>query len=112
MNSKDKVDINKIRKGHILLRQPGSVSRFNAQIKILHHPTTIKTNYEPTIHCGVVRQSAKIIKMDKELVRSGDVSNAEFMFKYRPEYIEEGSRITFREGRTKGIGTITKIFLN
>ena len=109
VNSKDKVDIDRIRKGHMVFSYPSCAQRFEAKIKILHHPTTIKKNYEPTIHCGIVRQVAKIYDMDKPLIRTGDETNASFMFKYRPEYIEVGSKITFREGRTKGIGTVTKV---
>ena len=109
VNPKDKVDISQIRKGHIIISKPMCVEEFEAEIKILHHPTTIKKNYEPTIHCGIVKQVAKIYDMDKPLIRTGDTAKAKFKFKYRPEYIEIGNKITFREGRTKGIGTITKI---
>ena len=109
INPKDKVDIDRIRKGHIVISKPVCATKFEAKIKILHHPTTIKKNYEPTIHCGIVRQVAKIYDMDKPLIRTGDETYAKFSFKYRPEYIEVGSKITFREGRTKGIGTITKV---
>ena len=53
VNPKDKVDISRIRKGHIVVSKPLCVEEFEAKIKILHHPTTIKNNYEPTIHCGI-----------------------------------------------------------
>jgi len=33
-----------------------------------------------------------------------------FRFFNRPEYINIGSRLLFREGRTKGMGEVTKIF--
>ena len=36
------------------------VTSFCARINILHHSTTIKTGYSPVIHCGPIRQSAKI----------------------------------------------------
>lgn len=111
VNPKEKIDINDIRKGHIVVSNPRCVEEFEATIKILHHPTTIKKNYEPTIHCGIVRQVAKIYDMDKPLIRTGDSTSAKFRFKYRPEYVEVGNKITFREGRTKGIGTITKVIL-
>lgn len=109
VNPKEKVHINDIRKGHIVLSKPNSIRTFQANIRILHHPTTIKVNYEPIVHCGIVRQVAKIINMDKELIRTGDSSLVTFKFKYRNEYIEKGSKITFREGRTKGVGFITDI---
>ena len=64
------------------------------------------------IHCGSVRQTASISKMDKELARTGDKANVTFRFKFKPEFIEIDSQIVFREGNTKGIGTITKIHEN
>ena len=30
-------------------------------ITVLQHPTTIKANYEPVIHCGKIAQTAKIM---------------------------------------------------
>jgi len=28
---------------------------FNCEVKILHHATTIKPNYESVVHCGIIR---------------------------------------------------------
>lgn len=109
MNQKEKVDIDLIRKGHLLMGIPHCVRSFRARVEILHHPTTIKLKYEPSVHCGIVRQVATIKEMDKSLIRTGDKANVIFNFKYRPEYIEVGDQITFREGRTKGIGVVTEI---
>jgi len=103
---------NHIKRGHILIGKPNSIRSFDADVTILHHPTTIKLNYEPVIHCGSVRQTASISKMDKELARTGDKANVTFRFKFKPEFIEIDSQIVFREGNTKGIGTITKIHEN
>jgi GTPase len=100
---------NRIKQGIILIANPYSIRRFEANITILHHPTTIKTNYEPVIHCGSVRQAARICKMDHELVRAGDSANVTFEFKFKPEFIQLNSGIVFREGNTKGIGKIIKI---
>ena len=47
--------------------------------------------------------------MDKPLVRTGDSALVSFEFMFKPEYIEVGQEIVFREGRTKGIGTIREI---
>lgn len=47
--------------------------------------------------------------LDKEYIRTGDKARAQFRFMYWPEYVKEGSRLIFREGRTKGIGRIIKI---
>lgn len=84
--------------------------KFVARVKILHHPTTIKKNYEPIVHCGSIRQTARIIDIDKELLRTGDQSSVTFQFKCRPEFIQINKQIMFREGKTKGIGVVTQVF--
>ena len=70
------------------VKNPFSIKKFRAEVSILHHPTTIKLNYQPTIHCGTVRQTAKIYKMSKELVRTGDSAIVDFEFLFKPEYIQ------------------------
>jgi len=82
---------------------------FEAKIKILHHPTTIKKNYEPIVHCGSIRQTAKIVDIEQDLLRTGDQSIVKFEFKSRPEFIQLNKQIMFREGKTKGIGVVTKL---
>lgn len=109
IGKKDTIEYRKIKQGHILTRIPRSIEKFDAKITILHHPTTVKQNYEPVIHCGSVRQSAKICQMDKELARTGDTAIVTFKFLFRPEFIENDMNIVFRDGRTKGIGKVLKI---
>ncbi len=89
---------------------PGATYRFEGEVFILFHSTTIKPGYTPVIHTQSVQQSARIIKISKDVLRTGDKATATFNFLYRPEHIAVGQRFLFREGRTKGIGTITKIF--
>ena len=109
IDKKETLSFSDIKKGHIITDKPLSYRKFKADVQILHHPTTIKVNYQPTIHCGTVRQCAKITDMDKPLVRTGDSALVSFEFMFKPEYIEVGQEIVFREGRTKGIGTIREI---
>ena len=80
-----------------------------ADITILHHPSTIRIKYEPVIHIGKISQTAKVITMDKENLRTGDKAELKFRFKYRPEFIEMDDVLVFREGRTKGIGKIVEL---
>ena len=47
--------------------------------------------------------------MDKDHLRTGDKASCLFRFIKSPEYLHADSRMVFREGRTKAIGTITKI---
>ena len=84
---------------------------FNVEIFLQHHPTTIKERYQPYCHIRTIRQSATILSMDRPLLRTGDRSTCRFRFCYHPEYINVGSTMLFREGRTKGMGKITKLFL-
>lgn len=86
-----------------------TTDKFVARVKILHHPTTIKKNYEPIVHCGSIRQTARIIEIDKDLLRTGDQSIVTFQFKCRPEFIQLNKQIMFREGKTKGIGVVTQV---
>ena len=109
VNKKDVLDFNLIKLGHILIKKPFSIKKFKAKVTILHHPTTIKINYQPIIHCGTVKQSAKICKMDKELIRTGDTATVIFEFLFYPVYIEKNTKIIFREGKTKGIGRVLEI---
>ena len=61
------------------------------------------------IHCGSIRQTARIIEIDKEHLRTGDQSLVTFQFKCRPEFIQLDKQIMFREGKTKGIGVVTQV---
>jgi small GTP-binding protein len=99
-----------IRHGCRVMKEPMVYTEFKAVVRILHHPSTIKPNYEPTIHCGPVCQSAKIISIqDRDCIRLGDTATVKFQFKYRPEYIEPAMKFVFREGQTKGVGKIVNV---
>ncbi len=102
-----------IRKGMVLLGKDAQfkVAReFEAEVLVLYHSTTIQENYQAVIHCGTIRQTAKITKMSQDIIRTGDKAKVRFRFLYNPEYLKKDRQILFREGRTKGIGKITKIF--
>lgn len=95
-----------IRNGAVVVKDPQYVSEFEADIRVLHHSTTITKNYQPTIHCNGMTQCARILEMDKEFLRNGDTSRVRFQFLYRPAFLEVGNILIFREGNTKGIGKI------
>lgn len=100
------------RKGMILVDKsanPQSTYDFDAEVIILHHATTIKPNYQAVIHCGVIRQAAKVLEMNTDLLRTGDKGHIKFRFMYRPEYLKVGTTILFREGRTKGLGVVSAV---
>jgi GTPase len=115
VKSKDKEGMKSsdIRKGMVLLDKsmtPKAAYEFDAEVIILHHATTIKLKYQAVIHTGVVRQTAQVLSMSQELLRTGDKGIIKFRFMNSPEYLHEGVSILFREGRTRGLGKITKIY--
>jgi GTPase len=98
-----------VRKGMALVAEalaPRASWEFDADIAILTHSTTIQPKYQAVIHCEIVRQSARVVAMDRDRLRSGDRACVRFRFMQHPEYLLPGSRFVFREGRTKGIGVV------
>uniref|UniRef100_A0A5S6QJ33 Tr-type G domain-containing protein n=1 Tax=Trichuris muris TaxID=70415 RepID=A0A5S6QJ33_TRIMR len=108
-----KVKWTSVRKGMMLLSpsvEPNVCWEFEAEVLVLHHPTTIGVRYQAMLHCGSVRQTVKIVEMSKDFMRTGDKAQVRFRFLKNPEYLYPGQRLIFREGRTKAVGTITKTF--
>ena len=61
------------------------------------------------VHCGSIRQTASIISMSRDFLRTGDKAHVHFRFIKHPEYIKAEQRLVFREGRTKAVGNILKV---
>lgn len=113
MKKKEFIDNKSIRKGAVLLDlslKPKAIWRFEARISVLHHSTTIVEGYESVMHCGVIRQSVRIVKMKKDLLRTGDKDILTFKFMYNSEYLKKNSVFLLREGRTKIWGIINNVF--
>ena len=110
-----------IKKGMYITNNPFCCHEFIAKIYILHHPTTIRENYQSTIHCGSVIQAAKITEIinikknvasDNKLLRTGDQAKVRFQFLFKPEFIENESMFIFRENNAKGVGKIINTINN
>jgi elongation factor 1-alpha len=119
--NKEIITKNQIRKGVIVISnenfKKNVVESFKAEITILNHSSTITDNYTPVIHCGLVRQTAKINILEindkkSNVLRSGSKAIVNFKFCYKKEYLETGKVFFFRDGNTKGYGTILEIFPN
>ena len=63
----------------------------------------------PLVHCGSMRQTATIIHMDKDHLRTGDKAMVRFRFIKQSEFVKPDTRMIFREGRTKAVGTIHRV---
>lgn len=113
---------------------PKAVWEFYGDVLVLHHPTTISPKYQAMgryifpicsaimriqknmchhhlVHCGSIRQTASILKMNQNHLRTGDKASVHFRFLKNPEYLRAGQRFVFREGRTKAVGTITDVII-
>jgi len=102
--------------------------KYKAFIKLLSHPSNVKNNFSPVIHCATVRQSAsiKIIDIKKTKVRKENTVNndnnkilypgenaiIQLEFKFNPEIIEPNESFFLREGLTLGVGTILEPIYN
>ena len=105
------VDEEEIERGMALLpaeNDPTAVRSFEAEIMVLNHPTRIRDGYEPVVHLQTASE-AVIFHPDDGQLLPGDTGIATVEFKFRPYLVEEGQRFVFREGQSKGVGTVTDV---
>ena len=106
------VEIDEIRRGMIICHQdynPRAVREFDADVAILVHPTTIKEGYECITHIETIAETTCFRPIDHEYLSAGDTGKIRMRFKYRPFAIREGQKLIFREGKSKGVGTVTRL---
>src|SRR5271156_2877128 len=91
---------------------------------ILYHQTTIKPKYQAMLHVNATAQTCQIVSIDnisrnvkagvaagdESILRTGDRGLVRFRFMQRAEYLKVGTKLIFREGRTKGLGTVKEVF--
>ncbi|MDS0299562.1 GTP-binding protein [Halogeometricum sp. S1BR25-6] len=87
---------------------PTPVRSFDAEVMVLNHPTRIREGYEPVVHLETVSE-AVVFRPEGGQLLPGDTGEATVEFKFRPYLVEEGQRFVFREGSSKGVGTVTEI---
>jgi len=88
--------------------EPTAVREFEAEVMVLNHPTRIDDGYEPVVHLETVSEAAAFYPEGGTLL-PGDKGKATVRFKFRPYLVEEGQRFVFREGQSKGVGTVTDV---
>ncbi len=113
LKKKEELTKKDFRKGIILLDpslSPKYSVGFEAQVAVLHHSSTIKPGYESVMHCGVIRQTVRIVTMDQNVLRTGDKGTLVFKFMFNKEFIRSGKQFLLREGRTKILGKILKTY--
>ncbi|MEE9593950.1 MAG: GTP-binding protein [Candidatus Hydrothermarchaeales archaeon] len=100
-----------IMRGMVLAVEEGlnAVREFEADIVVLNHPTRIAEGYEPVLHLETISEAINVTPLDAEFLAAGDRGRVKMRFKYNPYYIKEGQKFVFREGRSKGIGSVIRI---
>src|SRR5271156_466825 len=91
---------------------------------ILYHQTTIKPKYQAMLHVNATAQTCQIVSIDnisrnvkagvaagdESILRTGDRGLVRVRVMQRAEYLKVGTKLIFREGRTKGLGTVREVF--
>jgi GTPase len=112
-NPKKGIINEKLRKGMVLVDprlEPKACRDFQSKIYLLFHANQICKGFQATIHVGNVCQTARIIHMDRDSLKTNESATVIWRFCSRVEYIKPGSRLIFREGTTKGMGEVTETF--
>jgi elongation factor 1-alpha len=88
--------------------EPPAIRSFEAEVMVLNHPTRIGDGYEPVVHLETVSEAVVFYPEGGQLL-PGDTGRATVEFKFRPYLVEEGQRFVFREGQSKGVGTVREV---
>jgi GTPase len=127
VNKKITLNKNSIKKGMVLVDIKSSLKpslHFDAKVLILHHSSTIKKGYQAFTNCGNIGQTVVIEeihkdknniltnndKEDDDVLRTGDTGIVRFKFLKNPEVMQVGEEFVFREGNTKGVASIIKVY--
>jgi GTPase len=128
----ERIHISELRKGLVIISEkyhPHASLEFEAEILVLHHPTTISVNYQAMGEqklddlknfrlsilfqfTAELCQTATIMSMSIQHLRTCDKALFTIRFIKNPEFLRVGSKLIFTEGRTKAIGKITKVNLS
>ncbi|ERG89906.1 MAG: GTPase [halophilic archaeon J07HX5] len=88
--------------------EPRAVQEFEADVMVLNHPTRIGPGYEPVVHLETISEAAALYPEQGKLL-PGDTGRTTVRFKFQPHLVEEGQRFVFREGQSKGVGTVVNV---
>ncbi|OUJ18157.1 GTPase GTPBP1 [Methanonatronarchaeum thermophilum] len=89
--------------------KPKTVREFVAEIMVLNHPTKIEKGYEPVIHIETISEATTFKEIKGNYITAGEKTLAKLRFKFNSHCVHEGQKFIFREGKSKGIGTIKEI---
>jgi GTPase len=85
---------------------------FEAKFLLLYHPgSKIEKNFQGTVYIGFLCRTATIVHIDSpsEAIKPLTWTTVRFRFYARPEYVQIGASLIFREQKTRGMAEVTKI---
>lgn len=122
---------NQVRKGMLLLSRstqpPMAHQEFEAEVLCLYHSTTLSLGSCIVLHAASIRQTVKIVAIakietstarpgavhyhddTKPVVRMGDRARVRLQFMAAPEYIQPGTKLIAREGKTRLVGVVRAV---
>jgi GTPase len=89
--------------------------RFIAQVRVLHHHTTIKIGFQGVLHSGMIRETVELIgirsydERDVKSIKSGDEAYVMLRFLKHFNYLEPNQPLIFREGQTRCVGVVVRL---
>lgn len=118
-----KIPRDAVRRGMVLAAKAADVAaawQIEAYVVVLHHPSTITRGYQAMVHCGTVKQTARIIDIRRSRrgddddepthqLRSGDDGVVRLAFVRQPEWLPADTRLVLREGMSKAVGRVLAI---
>jgi len=105
------VKYDELRRGMVLAKEPlNAIWEFDADVFVFSHPTLIKRGYEPVVHLETISETVIFEDMEKEYMKAGDRGLVKIRFKYNPQFVFKGQKFIFREGKSKGVGEIKKVY--
>lgn len=76
-----------------------------------NEPRIIRNNYQPLVYTQTVRQCTRVIfeNGEKEIIPGANLT-LRLRFIYRPEYLEENTRLMIRDTFMTAVGVVLKVF--
>jgi GTPase len=109
-------EVKNVRSGMVLLdlnSVPRAAMEFICEIRTVDRvvePRVVKGNYQPLIHTQTVRQCAKVIDLPSDLeIIPGQNFTLKLRFLYRPEFLEQGTRLMIRDTFMTAVGIIQSV---
>jgi len=100
-----------VRHGAVILARdshPVACYEFRVDLGVLYHSATIAPGFEAVVHCGNIKQTARLIEIEdgREYLRARDRGICKFRFNISPAYMEGLTRCVFRDGSVRAVGKI------